>query len=137
MAKNPVRRPRAKSPASAVPAKDWTLTILVPAAKADEDEVRPGRQTDLHATELHTKGLIGWVFGAEEQPINASDVAGQWKDTISGIVSTVGEWTKAQADRWQVDEVTFGLTLSAKGKLMFIAEASAQGSIQVKLKRVK
>jgi len=137
MAKNPVRRPRAKSPASAVPAKDWTLTILVPAAKGEEDQVRRGQQTDLHATELHTKGFIGWVFGGEEQPVKASDVAGQWKETISGIVSTVGEWTKAQADQWQVDEVTFGLTLSAKGRLMFIAEASAQGSVQVKLKRVR
>jgi hypothetical protein len=56
-------------------------------------------------------------------------------DTISGIVATVSEWSGAQSNRWGIDEVTFGLTLSAKGKLLFIAEASAQGSVQVKLKR--
>jgi hypothetical protein len=113
------------------PAKDWTLTLLVPITKADEDEdVRPGPQTELHA-----RGMVGWLFGAEEKPVESSAVKQQWADTISGIVATVGEWSAAQSNQWKIEEVTFGLTLSAKGKLMFIAEASAKGSVQVKLKR--
>ena len=128
---------RAKSSAktTTLPAKDWTLTLLVPTAKADEEEVRPGSRTKLHATDLHATGMIGWLFGATEEPVKSTDVKRQWAETISGIVTTVGEWTAAQTDRWQIEEVTFGLTLSAKGKLLFIAEASAQGSVQVKLKR--
>jgi hypothetical protein len=119
------------SAAAAPPTKDWTLTLLVPTARADDDEdVRPGPQT-----ELHSKGMISWMFGAEEKPVDSSAVKQQWADTISGIVATVGEWSAAQSNQWKIEEVTFGLTLSAKGKLMFIAEASAQGSVQVKLKR--
>jgi hypothetical protein len=112
-----------------VPARDWKLTLLVPAADGDED-VRPGSQTELHA-----KGAMAWLFGAKEETVEAGDVKQQWADTISGIVATVSDWSTAQKKQWQIEEVTFGLTLSAKGKLMFIAEASAQGSVQVKLKR--
>jgi hypothetical protein len=135
-------RTRSKSSAessarAAQPSKDWTLTLFVPSAKADDDEgVRPGPQTELHSAEMHAKGMISWLFGAEEKPVESSTVKQQWADTISGIVATVGEWSAAQSDKWQIEEVTFGLTLSAKGKLMFIAEASAQGNVQVKLKRV-
>jgi Trypsin-co-occurring domain 1 len=125
-------RSGAKSSAGVIqPAKDWTLTLLVPTTEADNDEeVRPGPQTNLHA-----RGMIGWIFGAEEKPVESSEVKQQWADTISGIVATVGEWSAAQSNQWKIEEVTFGLTLSAKGRLMFIAEASAQGSVQVKLKR--
>ena len=121
-----------------LPDKNWELTLLVPAPKHEGEgveEIATGPQTKLHSTELHATGVISWFFGAKEEPVNSGEVKQQWLDTISGIVATVSEWSEAQSNRWGIDEVTFGLTLSAKGKLLFIAEASAQGSVQVKLKR--
>jgi hypothetical protein len=126
------KRGRAKgaTPAKgAAAAKDWTLTVLVPP--------RPGGgeiALESATTAVHSAGILGWVFGKEE-PIDAASIKGQWTETISGIVATVGEWTEAQSNQWYIEEVTFGLTIGAKGKLLFIAEASAQGSVQVKVKR--
>lgn len=130
MARKPARKSSAKrSQVAVVPHKDWTLQVLVPRSAPGEDDLVGGSQT-----ELHSKGVVGWLFGSAES-VPASEVAEQWKDTISGIVSTVGEWTATQSNKWRIEEVTFGLTLSAKGQLLFIAEASAQGSVQVKLTR--
>ena len=50
-------------------------------------------------------------------------------------MATVNGWEDVAAGRWQVDEVNVGLALSAEGKLLFIASAGVEGSIQVKLTR--
>ena len=114
-------------------ASDWKLTIFVPdtPTTAEQEEVEPGPHSKLHA-----KGpLSGW-FGGKEVVVDAARVKAQWTQTIEGIVSAVGEWSEATAGQWKIDEVNFGLTLSAEGKLLFIAKAGAQASVQVKVKRI-
>jgi hypothetical protein len=56
-------------------------------------------------------------------------------ETISGVVAAVNQWTATETGPWQVSEVNFGLTVGAEGKLLFIAGASAQASVEVKLTR--
>jgi hypothetical protein len=58
----------------------------------------------------------------------------QWTQTVGSLMklsSAVGERTKD----WTIDEIEVGLTLSAKGELLFIAEAGAEASIKFMLKR--
>jgi hypothetical protein len=78
---------------------------------------------------------VAQFFLGKEETVDASKVKDQWRQTIDGIVSTVGEWTTASSGKWKFDEVSFGLTLSAEGHLLFIAKAGAQASVQVKVKR--
>ena len=113
-------------------ASDWNLTIFIPdtAVVGEQEEVEPGPHSKLHA-----KGpLLGW-FSGEEKVVNAEKAEAQWTETIKGIVSAVGEWSEATAGQWKIDEVNFGLTLNAEGKLMFLAKAGAQASVQVKVKQ--
>jgi hypothetical protein len=110
---------------------NWTMTIYVPHTEVVEDEeIKPGKRT-----ELHQRGTIAKFFLGEEKKVEASEVKDQWRETIDGIVSTCGEWTSASSGKWKIDEVNFGLTLSAEGKLLFIGKAGAQASVQVKVKR--
>ena len=58
----------------------------------------------------------------------------QWQKTVSllmGMTASLDEKAKG----WRIEEVEVGLTLSAKGELLFIAEAGAEGSVKVKLAR--
>jgi hypothetical protein len=110
---------------------NWELSIFVPQAPAvEEEEVRPGDTTVLHA-----RGAVAEFFLGEEKKVDSSKFKEQWQQTIDGIVSTVGEWTTASSGKWKIDEVSFGLTLSAEGHLLFIAKAGVQASVQVKVKR--
>ena len=102
---------------------DWTMSILVaPEAPPTQAKAR-------------TKGFLSSIFGGKEVEVPAATVTSQWSETISGLMATVNGWEDVAAGRWQVEEVNVGLTLSAEGKLLFIASAGIEGSIQVKLTR--
>jgi hypothetical protein len=124
------KQPKRTSSAKKSP-DNWKMSIYVPQTEIVEDEeVKPGI-----TTELHSRGGIAKFFLGEEKQVEASEVKDQWRQTIVGIVSTVGEWTDASSGKWKIDEVSFGLTLSAEGRLLFIAKAGARASVQVKVKR--
>lgn len=76
-----------------------------------------------------------WVPGlAQVAKVNAGRVQEQW----AGTVDTLMKLTATAADRskeWSIEEIEVGLTLSAKGELLFIAEAGAEASIKFKLTR--
>lgn len=60
----------------------------------------------------------------------------QWDETVDNLLrltSTVSE----KASGWEITEIEVGLTLSAKGELLFIAEAGAEASVKIKLNRDK
>lgn len=110
---------------------DWTFEVLVPdPVVASEDEIPAGP-----GSTLHSKGLLPGLFGSKEKSVEFKDVRTQWTQTIEGIVAAVSEWSETSPGKWKIDEVNFGLTLSAEGKLLFIAKAGAQASVQVKVKR--
>src|ERR1700730_714129 len=115
MAKQPKKTSSAKRSSD-----NWKMSIYVPQTEiAGDEEVEPGK-----TTELHKRGAIATLlFGGEEKEVEVSEVKDQWRQTIDGIVSTVGEWTSASSGKWKIDEVNFVLTLSAEGRLLFIAKA--------------
>jgi hypothetical protein len=75
---------------------------------------------------------IGEVIG-KVSTVPASSVQGQWNDTIDTLVD-LGSTISQRAQAFKIDEIEVGLTLSAKGELLFIAEAGAEASIKVILK---
>lgn len=66
--------------------------------------------------------------------VNAGQVQEQWTrtvDTLMKLSSTVATHSR----EWSIEEIEVGLTLSAKGELLFIAEVGAEASIKFKLTR--
>lgn len=66
--------------------------------------------------------------------VGAAEFQEQWSrtvDTLMKLSSTIADSSK----EWSIDEIEVGLTLSAKGELLFIAEAGAEASIKFTLKR--
>ncbi|VVT00552.1 Pepco domain-containing protein [Erythrobacter sp. EC-HK427] len=76
-----------------------------------------------------------WVPGlGRVAKVGAEEVQEQWTrtvDTLMKLSSTVA----ARSKEWSIEEIEVGLTLSAKGELLFIAEAGAEASIKFKLTR--
>jgi len=102
---------------------DWKASIFVPG-----NEAMPSPAQD-DGVKLHSLGsrLFGRVETAD--PESMKD---QWQKTIDllmGLSSSLSQKNK----EWTVEEVEVGLTLSAKGELLFIAEAGAEASVKIKL----
>jgi len=95
----------------------WQLQILAPTS-----------------AEGPQKGLAG-SFGSHEINVPANQVRAQWKQTIDGLMSFASDWSAGQADGWHVAELKIGMTISAKGQLLFIAEAGATASVEIRLTR--
>lgn len=76
-----------------------------------------------------------WVPGlGRVAKVGAGQVQEQWTRTIATLMelSSAGA---ARSEVWAIEEIEVGLTLSAKGELLFIAEAGAEASIKFKLTR--
>jgi len=99
----------------------WEMSILV--GDSPGEPARPRRE-----------GVLKRLFG-KEISVPSGAATRQWTETISGVVAAVNQWTASETGPWQVSEVNFGLTVGAEGKLLFIAGASAQASVEVKLTR--
>jgi hypothetical protein len=106
---------------------DWELSIFVP-------EGEPSVEVSSHdAAEEHSlRGVFPGIKRVTR--VGAAEVQEQWGrtvDTLMKLSSTVANRSKD----WTIEEIEVGLTLSAKGELLFIAEAGAEASIKFTLKR--
>ena len=78
--------------------------------------------------------LPSWVPFGRVARVGAAELQEQWGktvDTLMKLSSTIA----ARSKEWAIEEIEVGLTLSAKGELLFIAEAGAEASIKFTLKR--
>jgi hypothetical protein len=57
-----------------------------------------------------------------------------WHETVKQLTE-IGDGIDDDQSKWGVSEIEVGLTLSAKGQLLFIAEAGAEASVKIKLSR--
>jgi hypothetical protein len=95
---------------------EWRLQILVP---PKPDAAKP----------------FDGLLDSREIEVPAGQVRDQWNRTMAGLLSLAADWSAGNPAGWHVGEVKIGLTLSAKGHLLFIAEAGAAASVEVKLTR--
>lgn len=108
--------------------KDWELSIFVPEVSALDDELPPDE------AEIHDlKGVVRSAFKGRVVSVKAEKVQEQWNRTMDTLMS-LSTTIAAKAGQWRIDEIEVGLTLSAKGELLFIAEAGAEASIKFVLK---
>jgi hypothetical protein len=99
---------------------DWTVQILAPAAgeRSFRAEGEPERNRR----------------GARVVDASVDTIKANWHETVQKLAE-IGEGIDDGASGWGVSEIEVGLTLSAKGQLLFIAEASAEASVKIKLTR--
>lgn len=105
--------------------KDWEIAVFVPGAAPVAVVADPAKR--------HSLTRPGPVY-SRVMKIKNSEVEGQWTRTVDALMnlsSTVASRTK----EWDIEEIEVGMTLSAKGELLFIAEAGAEASIKFTLKK--
>lgn len=95
---------------------DWTVQIFVPSADAGAGA--PG---------LRDRG--GRVVDASVETLREN-----WRETVQKLIE-IGDGVQNAGSDWGVSEIEVGLTLSAKGQLLFIAEAGAEASVKITLTR--
>lgn len=66
--------------------------------------------------------------------VGAEQVEEQWARTIDTLMK-LSSAAAGRSTEWCIQEIEIGMTLSAKGELLFIAEAGAEASIKLKLTR--
>jgi len=110
------------------PKNDWTLSIFVP----DVGEPAEAPPAD-PSVEKHAFSDYLPAFGRVEK-VPAKSVEAQWGETLNTLMKLTTAVSE-KSEKWTIDEIEAGLTLSAKGELLFIAEAGAEASIKFILKR--
>lgn len=106
---------------------EYEIAIFVPQNDA-APVLPPDRSVEHHS-------IRDWVPGlGRVARVSAGEIQEQWGrtvDTLMKLSSTIA----ARSTEWSIEEIEVGLTLSAKGELLFIAEAGAEASIKFTLKR--
>jgi hypothetical protein len=107
---------------------DWTLSIYVP-----DDEAEVVLAPDPAAEDHSIRDFV--AGGKRIERVRGKDLQAQWSATVDHLLK-LGANAASQAQGWTVSEIEVGLTLSAKGELLFIAEAGAEASVKLKLTRI-
>jgi hypothetical protein len=103
------------------------LMIYVPATVRAEAAL-PDDEAETHALRATIGDAIGKV-----STVRVDDVQDQWNSTLDTLINLSSD-IATRAEAWKIEEIEVGLTLSAKGELLFIAEAGAEASIKITLK---
>jgi hypothetical protein len=107
--------------------QDWEISIFVPEDKTAV-EVPPDDAVEEHM-------LRDLLPGAKRVTrVGATEVKAQWERTVDTLMK-LSSAIAHRSNEWTIEEIKIGLTLSAKGELLFIAEAGAEASINLTLKR--
>lgn len=111
---------------------DFDFDILVPRKRLQA----PGGRASTDPSVV-THALEAWkaekFFDVEKA--DSQDMAADWKRKLDRIVEVATDAATTKGKAWHIDEIEIGLTLSAKGELLFIAEAGVEASVKVVLKR--
>ena len=107
--------------------EEFQLSIFVPEG-GSASPLPPDPAVEHHA-------MRDWVPGfGRVATVRAAEVQEQWTRTVKTLMN-LSSTIAAHSKEWSVEEINVGLTLSAKGELLFIAEAGAEASITFTLKR--
>lgn len=106
---------------------EFEISIYVPESSAIT-QMEGDPSVDHHS-------MHDWVPGLSRvAKVGSEEVQEQWSRTVDTLVK-LSSTVASQSKEWSIEEIEVGLTLSAKGELLFIAEAGAEASIKFKLTR--
>ncbi|MDQ1083866.1 MULTISPECIES: hypothetical protein [Microbacterium] len=108
---------------------DWTVQIFVPSPAAGSPD-RSAEDGDV--PRVRTPGVHH--SGSRVVDASVESLRENWRDTVQKLVE-IGDGVQDAESGWGVSKIEVGLTLSAKGHLLFIAEAGAEASVRITLTR--
>lgn len=109
---------------------DWTVQIFVPSPASPGAGVYAERGIGgPYAGPPGFRDRGGRVVDASVETLREN-----WRETVQKLVE-IGDGIDDAESSWGVSEIEVGLTLSAKGQLLFIAEAGAEASVKIRLSR--
>lgn len=109
---------------------DWTVQILVPSAS-------PGLHGGYAQRGMYPPQAGGPTLrdrGGRVVDASVETLRENWRETVQKLIE-IGDGVQDAGSDWGVSEIEVGLTLSAKGQLLFIAEAGAEASVKITLTR--
>jgi len=109
---------------------EWNVQIFVPGEPGPSiPSMREYRSGAPHAGPPSFRGRAQRVVDASVDSLRES-----WQETVQKLVE-IGNSIDDNSSAWGVSEIEVGLTLSATGQLLFIAEAGAEASVKITLTR--
>jgi Trypsin-co-occurring domain 1 len=110
---------------------DGQFEILVPKRAA------PTRGARGVTDAVTTHATQPWTAQAffDVKKVDPKDMAANWQAKLAQVLDMAADVAAKKDKGWHIDEIEIGLTLSAKGELLFIAEAGAEASVKVTLKK--
>lgn len=108
---------------------DWTVQILAPRSPERSFESPEG----IDPVEQHPEAFAS-RRGARVVDASVDAIKANWHETVQKLTE-IGEGLDDGSSDWGVSQIEVGLTLSAMGKLLFIAEVSAEASVKITLTR--
>jgi hypothetical protein len=112
-------------------------------SKGDLEILAPKRARQVAQTDrdpsVTTQSIQAWT--AEDffdiKKVDSKAMGADWKDKLDRVVEIAENAAEKKGQAWHIDEIEIGLTLSAKGELLFIAEAGVEATVKVVLKRTR
>jgi hypothetical protein len=120
------------------------VLLLVPEQpdEIDSDDLVAGASSEQHS---NVSDAIKQSFAVtraylmrtphKETEIDLNEMKARWQESISSVQTLIEAVAEEMVSGWKLDEISVGMTVSATGKLAFVAEASAEASIHIVFKR--
>lgn len=108
--------------------EDWTVEILAP---APDNRSLWAREVEGIGEERESAAN---QRGARVFTESVDTIKKNWHQTVQKLTE-IGDGIDNGSSEWGVSQIEVGLTLSATGQLLFIAEASAEASVKITLTR--
>tara|TARA_R110000787_G_scaffold44093_11_gene108034 strand:+ start:5517 stop:5870 length:354 start_codon:yes stop_codon:yes gene_type:complete len=110
------------------PDTEWSFSVYVPESTTVEETVVSDDAATNHG------GILFRRRKGHAEKIDGKNIESQWRKSVATLMK-LGSTISDSAKEWEIDEIEVGMTLSAKGELLFIAEAGAEASIKFVLKK--
>lgn len=129
MAKTLRKRGNVGTPKPNVPKKMLVL-VGAYASETESDDMITGRRSEAHS-------FKNWLHlsGPKEVTIDLKEAKSRWEEGLETVRELIEVSAAKAVGGWELDEVSIGMTLTAKGKLAFIAEAGVEASIHFVFKQ--
>jgi hypothetical protein len=108
---------------------DQALTLIVPGGTTEATSL-PDRGGGVQ----HTKGPLFGRFFAKETKVELQPTRQKLESTLAEARELLGNIQTQQYKGWELEEVTFGLAVSAEGSIGF-ATAGIESTIELKFSR--
>lgn len=114
----------------------WEITIAAPADEAAAGKDAAGPRASRETAQKKHIGIGRDLFRYEPRRVDGAAMKSSLEQRVADIIGMSEKLDRMTEDKtWQVDEMTFSLTILAKGGFAFLTEFGGEVSASVTLRR--